>query len=167
MNDRSAPLLLILLTAVPLQAAPKVPVVERTLAGKVVAVTDGDTVRVLVDGRELRVRLEGIDAPESKQAYGQRSKQALSELVFGKHVRLDVTGKDRYGRTLGLLYVDDEPVNVRMILEGMAWHYAYFNAEPTFAAAEKQAREARAGLWSDPDPVPPWEFRRQKPVKSR
>ena len=133
----------------------------QSICCKVVGVTDGDTVRVLIDSREVRVRLEGIDAPESKQPYGTQSKTALSELVFGKDVRLVVSGKDRYGRTLGTLFVGEQNVNLQMVRDGMAWHYKRFNHDETMAGAEREAREGRKGLWQDASPIAPWEWRRR------
>ncbi|WP_437186216.1 thermonuclease family protein [Planctomicrobium sp. SH668] len=143
-------------------AAGKIPTIERVDQGKVVAVTDGDTVKVLIDGSEVRGRLEGIDAPEGKQAFGAKAKQHLSDLAFGKTVKLHVTGKDRYGRILGKLFVDGGDVNLQMIQAGMAWHYEYYNSEEWYAAAQVEAREAKTGLWSDPTSLPPWEFRKRK-----
>lgn len=145
-------------------AAGKIPVVQQTDTVKVVGVTDGDTVRVLRGTETIKVRLEGIDAPEAKQAFGNRSKQYLSDQVFGKEARLDTTGQDRYGRTLGKLYLGETDINLKMIEAGMAWHYDYFNAEESYAAAQREAKEAQRGLWSDAEQVTPWEFRKQKKV---
>lgn len=143
-------------------AQSKIPTIERIETGKVTAVTDGDTVRVLIGKTELRVRLEGIDAPESKQAFGTRSKQHLSELVFGKEIDVHVTGTDRYGRALARLRLDGIDINLRMIRDGFAWHYAVYNAEPAYADAQTEAKVAKRGLWADESPVPPWEFRKKK-----
>lgn len=142
-------------------AQAKIPTVQRVETGKVTSVTDGDTVRVLIDKMELRVRLEGIDAPESKQAFGTRSKQHLSELVFRKTVDLHVTGKDHYGRTLAKLFVGGSEVNLRILRDGFAWHYVQYNTEPAYSNAESAARAGKLGLWSDQSAVPPWEFRRK------
>lgn len=142
--------------------AGKIPVVERIETGKVVSVTDGDTVRVLIGQEQIRIRLEGIDAPEQKQAFGQRSKERLLELVAGKTVQLHVTGQDRYGRTLGKLMINGVDINELMILEGLAWHYERYNSEQHYAEAQLIARRAKSGLWSENDPVPPWEFRKRK-----
>ena len=88
------------------------------LVGKVVGVSDGDTITVLVDKKPIKIRLEGIDAPEAKQSFGNRSKQALSDLVFGKEVRVKKTGEDRYGRSLGLDSTDGIDINAKMIQDG-------------------------------------------------
>ena len=137
------------------------------LVGKVVGVSDGDTITVLVDKKPLKIRLEGIDAPEAKQSFGNRSKQALSDLVFGKQVRVKKTGEDRYGRSLGLVSRDGIDINAKMIQDGWAWHYKKYNHDSKLADLELHARSARRGLWTEPNPLAPWDFRdRQKPKKS-
>lgn len=131
---------------------------------KVIAITDGDTVRVIDSGKgEIRVRLDGIDAPERKQPFSDKSKQALSEKVFGKTVELEDKGKDRYGRTIGILMVDGRNINREMVAEGWAWWYRkYAPGNTELEQAETAAREKRLGLWADPMPVPPWDFRAKK-----
>ncbi len=130
---------------------------------QVVGVTDGDTITAIVDGRQIKVRLNGIDAPEKKQAFGNVSKQALSGLVFGKRVSIVDLGKDRYGRTIGEVFTPDgQQVEVAMVRLGFAWHYVKYAPRNTdLAGAELVARKARRGLWSDAAPVPPWEFRKR------
>ena len=133
------------------------------LVGKVVGVHDGDTITLLVNGRrQYKVRLEGIDAPELRQDFGTRAKQALSKQCFGKSVRVKTQGQDRYGRTLGEVFVDGQSANLRLVKEGMAWHYKRYSDSTELAEAETQAREKKAGLWSDPTAIPPWEFRAKK-----
>ncbi len=158
----------ILLSAVPVRAE---------ILGRVVKVSDGDTLEV-VDAKNAvyRVRLLGIDAPERGQTFSDRSRRALSDLVFGKNVRVVTEGKDIYNRFLGHVYVSELWVNREMIRKGMAWHYKYFSKDPRLAHSEIYARNSRLGLWADPDPVAPWIFRwdtppeggpRQKPVFRR
>ena len=106
-----------------------------------------------------KIRLYGIDAPESHQAFGQKSKHHLSSLVFGKDVRVAYKSRDKYGRILGTVYVDGKDVNLEMIRAGLAWHYKRFDSTPAYAAAESEARQNRRGLWSDPNPIPPEQFR--------
>jgi endonuclease YncB( thermonuclease family) len=131
-----------------------------TLIGKTVGVTDGDTISVLdAEKRQHKVRLEGIDAPESAQPFGTQAKKALSEKVFGKEITVKETGKDKYGRTLGHVYVSKQHVNRELIEEGFAWHYKEYNRDPNFAAAENEARAAKRGLWRDGVPTPPWDYR--------
>lgn len=128
--------------------------------GQVVGVSDGDTITVLDSTKtQHKVRLEGIDAPESHQAWGERCKQELSRRVFLKQVRVLETGTDKYGRTLGHVYVGDLWVNRDLILAGFAWHYKEYNSEATLADAEVRARASKAGLWSSQNPVAPWLFR--------
>ncbi|MDO8990109.1 MAG: thermonuclease family protein [Sideroxyarcus sp.] len=137
-----------------------------TLQGRVVSIADGDTVTVL-DGSntQTKIRLMGIDAPEKKQAFGQRSKQHLSDLVFDKHVTVEYSKKDRYGRTVGKLLVEGLDANLEQVKAGMAWHYKQYQKEQTpsdrslYSESENRARAARIGLWADPDPTPPWGFR--------
>jgi len=142
-------------------AAP--PKVLEELKGKVVAVTDGDTLKVLVNKETITVRLEGIDAPESKQSFGNKSKEALSEMVFGKTVTVKKTGTDKYKRTLGIVIVGDIDANAKMVENGWAWHFKKYNDEERLAKLEDAARKAKRGLWADEKPLAPWDYRaRQK-----
>ena len=130
--------------------------------GKVVKVADGDTITVLFDKTQHRIRLAGIDAPESKQAFGTRARQALADKVFGKEVKVVWKKRDKYKRILGNIYLDGRWVNKEMVAEGWAWHYRYFSSDRELAKAEAAAKEAKKGLWADADPIPPWEFRKMK-----
>jgi len=132
-----------------------------TFSGKVVAVTDGDTLGVLRDGKEVKVRLHGIDAPESGQAFGATAKQFASEKVFGKTVTVRVTDTDRYGRLVGeVSLVGGASLNEALVQSGLAWWYHQYGAkERKLAEAEIDARAARRGLWADANPTPPWAFR--------
>jgi micrococcal nuclease len=142
-------------------------IAAQTFTGRVVGVADGDTVTVLVEhagGRkeQVKVRLHGIDAPEAKQAFGSRSKESLSDLVAGKTVTVQQTDKDRYGRVVAVLLVAGKNVNIEQVRLGMAWWYRqYAKTDKQLEQAEAEARRAKRGLWVDPSPVPPWEFRRQ------
>ena len=136
-----------------------------TLSARVVGVHDGDTITVLTADKEsFRVRLVEIDAPESGQPYGARAKQALSALVFGENVLIDVQGSDRYGRTLGRVQHGDMDVNAEMIRTGYAWAYRAYLTDERFLALEEEARRDERGLWSLPasERVPPWEWRRKR-----
>lgn len=135
-----------------------------TLNGYVVGVSDGDTVKVLDASKtQHRIRLLGIDAPESKQAFGQKSKQYLSSLIFNKNVSITYKEKDQYGRILGTIFYENENINLKMVQAGLAWHYVYFAKDnKELAEAEAAARKEKLGLWVDPNPMPPWDFRRQK-----
>jgi micrococcal nuclease len=129
------------------------------LSGEVIRILDGDTLEVLVDQRPVRIRLTEIDAPEKKQAFGNRARQALSELVFRRVVVIREAGQDRYGRTLGTVLVDGRSANREMVRSGMAWAYRAYLIDKTLLDLETQAREARRGLWVDPNPIAPWEWR--------
>jgi endonuclease YncB( thermonuclease family) len=137
------------------------------IRGRVIGIADGDTITVLDAAKtQYRIRLQGIDAPESSQAFGSRSKQHLSDLVFDKEVSVEWEKRDRYGRILGKVLVGGRDACLAQVQTGMAWHYKYYQDEQSpedrrlYARAEQEARVARRGLWADPDPVPPWDFRR-------
>ena len=136
---------------------------DELLEGRVVKVADGDTITILdAANAQHKIRFHGIDAPEKSQAFGQKSKQHLSSLVFGKDVRVKYKSRDKYGRVLGTVYVDGKDVNLEMIRAGLAWHYKRYDKNPAYAAAENEARAARRGLWSEANPIPPEEFRHGK-----
>ncbi len=131
------------------------------LEGKVVAVLDGDTIEVLDGAKKLhRVRFDGIDAPERGQPFGNRAKSTLSDLVFGKNVRVDTEGPDKYDRTIGRVHVDGRDAGLAMLEAGVAWHYTKYDQSREYAIAEKSAKDAGRGLWADRNPVPPWEWRK-------
>ena len=140
--------------------------IESVWSGKVVKISDGDTATVFTsDFKEVKIRLNGIDTPESSQAFGTKAKDALGNLIFGKQVTVLDAGQDRYKRTLGFVRVDGVDVNAMMIRQGFAWHYKSFNSSPELAEFEQMAREAKIGLWAgvgDQSPVPPWEFRKKE-----
>lgn len=138
-------------------------VAKIVIPGKVVGIHDGDTITVLTPTKtEVRVRLYGIDAPETKQAFGSRAKQQLSTLVFGKEVQVQVIEKDRYGRTVGRVLIGSRNVNVEMVRLGFAWWYRHYaKKDVELAKAEAEAKNAKRGLWADKAPVPPWEFRKK------
>ncbi len=133
------------------------------LRGQVVAVADGDTLTVLDAGRrQHRIRLAEIDAPEKRQAFGQRAKQGLSEICYGKEAVIDVATQDRYGRSVGRVSCDGVDANLEMVRRGLAWAYRQYRPSARILQAEAAARQARVGLWRDANPAPPWEFRRGK-----
>ena len=154
---------LLLASALPFSSA-------ATISGQVVGVSDGDTVTVLDAAKnQHKIRLAGIDAPEKKQAFGMRSKQSLSDLVFDKQVTVETDKKDKYRREIGkILLSTGQDVNLEQVTRGFAWNYkAYEKEQPAndrklYDFAEKEARAGRRGLWADAEPVPPWEFRHKK-----
>jgi endonuclease YncB( thermonuclease family) len=139
------------------------------ITGYVVGVADGDTITVLdTDKVQHKIRLTGIDAPEKKQPFGNRSKQSLSDMVFNKTVTVETDKRDRYGRELGKVMDGSKDVNLEQVRAGMAWHYkAYERTQPiidrqAYADAENEAKAAKRGLWVDSEPTPPWEWRHPK-----
>lgn len=131
-------------------------------SGRVIAIVDGDTLDVLVNNRPVRVRLAQIDAPERSQAFGTRSRLALSALTFKQVATVRDTGLDRYGRQLGTVFVAEVNVNAEMVNQGMAWAYRQYAIDDALIKLEGQARAAHRGLWADPAPVEPWLYRQTK-----
>ena len=131
--------------------------------GRVVSISDGDTISVMHNSRAEKVRLNGIDCPERRQAFGYRAEQFTSRLAFGKEVNVQVKGKDRYGRTIGeVILPDGRNLNREIVKAGFGWwfrRYAPHNKD--LEKLEEEARQAKRGLWADHDPVPPWEWRRR------
>lgn len=133
----------------------------KVIKGKVIKVSDGDTITILTEEkRPVRIRLDKIDAPEKKQAFGYQSKKYLSSLIFMKDVIVKYKKIDRYGRVLGVVYYDGQDINLLMIKSGMAHHYRHFDKTPEYMLTEKEARENRVGLWQDENPIEPYQFRK-------
>ena len=144
----------------------------------VVGVADGDTVTVLdADKSQHKVRVAGIDAPEKAQPFGQRAKQRMSTLVFGKEVRLEGDKRDRYGRTVAKVWVSPPDcqrcpktldAGLAVLTSGLAWHYKKYQNEQSpedrerYAFSEDEARSKHAGLWAEANPAPPWEWRKSR-----
>jgi len=134
------------------------------LVGKVIKVADGDTLTILIGKEAHRVRLAGIDAPEKKQPFGNRSRQNLGELAYGKEARADCPKRDRYGRQVCKVFVGGQDVGLRPIYGGLAWWYWAYAHEQSpedrrqYELEESQAQLRRWGLWADPTPIPPWEW---------
>lgn len=140
-----------------------------TIEGRVVGVADGDTITVLdADKVQHKIRLAGIDAPEKKQPFGNRSKESLSELAYDKTVTVETDKRDKYGRQVGKVLVNGQDVNLVQVERGMAWFYRQYQREQSpsdrrlYEAAEDAAKADRRGLWRDADPMPPWDFRHNK-----
>lgn len=143
------------------------------IEGRVVAIQDGDTLTILDFFHvQHKVRLSGIDSPEKHQAFGNRAKESLSDCTFNKQVQIVGFKRDRYKRLLGTVKADGVDCNLRQIQMGMAWHYKKYQKEQpeaerlTYAEQESIASKRKIGLWSDPNPVPPWEYRRPATPKS-
>ena len=139
-----------------------------TLSGRCIAVADGDTITILTPAkRQVRVRLACVDCPEKRQPFGKQAKQFTSFLVFGRRVRVEVLDRDRYGRAVGWVYVqgpegNELSVNEELIKAGLAWVYRRYCRSQRLLALEREAKEARRGLWGDPHPMPPWMFRARR-----
>lgn len=124
-----------------------------TLTGKVVAISDGDTLTVLDDAKtQHKIRLAGIDAPEKGQAIGSKAREALGDKVFQQSIHIEVIDIDRYKREVGRIYPGERFVNREMVLDGLVWRYVQYDKPGEFTSAESDAREHRRGLWLDPDP---------------
>lgn len=128
-------------------------------AAQVIGIQDGDTLTLLVDRVPLRIRLADIDAPEKKQAFGQRAKQSLSDMCFGKSATYRTQAIDKYGRTVARVTCAGIDANRAQVEHGMAWVYAKYNKDSSLPSVQAGARSRRAGLWMDKNPIPPWEFR--------
>ncbi len=138
-----------------------------SLTGKVVKITDGDTLYVLdANYKDHKIRFAGIDAPERKQAYGLASRKHLASIVAGKRVAIEYQKQDRYGRIVGKVLVNGADACLEQVKAGFAWHYKKYQHEQSledqrlYADAENKARDERLGLWRENNPIPPWEHRR-------
>jgi micrococcal nuclease len=128
---------------------------------KVVVVHDGDSIRVLYADRQYRVRLQGIDTPELRQAFGPRSKKILADKILNREVTIKWDGeRDKYKRVLAQVGLGSRNINLEMVREGWAWHYEKYFPDNNFAKAQEDAKKDRIGLWISADPMPPWDFRR-------
>ena len=131
---------------------------------KVVSISDGDTFRGLTkDNEEIKFRIYGIDAPEKHQAFGNKSQQYLSSLIFGETVGIKVQSTDHFGRQVVWVYtLEKKDVAAEMLKAGMAWHFKKYDKSEEYASLEKNARFNNVGLWVDKNPIAPWEFRKKK-----
>jgi endonuclease YncB( thermonuclease family) len=143
-------------------------VYAKTIEGLVVGVADGDTITVLDQQKNTyKIRLQGIDAPEKKQAFGEKSKQSLHDLVHSKQVRIEYDKEDKYGRIVGKVTVVDVDVCLQQLVLGMAWHYKKYQNEQSvsdralYSETELKSKSLKLGLWTDDTPMPPWEFRKK------
>jgi micrococcal nuclease len=160
-----AAILIALLTAPAIAAEKPVVIPEgQVVTGRCVGVHDGDSMTLLVDTpegkRQSKIRMDAIDAPELGQPFSSRSKQTLSGMVFDRSCQVESLGPDKYGRTIGRVTVDGRDVNAAMLEAGMAWHYAKHDNRKAMADRHDAARKAGVGLWADPRPIPPWDWRK-------
>lgn len=133
-------------------------------SGRVVRLADGDTFTLLVAGnKQMKVRLHGIDAPERQQDFGNAARKKMQELTTGHTISIEVKDTDRYGRTVGIARREDGLViNEEMLRTGLAWHYKAYDKNQKWDRMEQEARNKKVGLWSQPNPTPPWEWRQSK-----
>lgn len=167
---RIGALLLVAVAAFGLNVVPTVRAQQaQRISGLVVAIADGDTLTLLDEGKhQHRIRVDGIDAPEKAQPFGDRSRQSLAALAHRREGKAECHKVDRYGRLVCKVFVDGVDVGLEQIRRGMAWHFRRYESEQTvadrsaYAAAEVQARQRQIGLWRDPDPIAPWDRRASK-----
>jgi endonuclease YncB( thermonuclease family) len=130
--------------------------------GKVVRIVDGDTIDVLKDGKQVKIRLVAIDCPEKDQPWGKGAKQFISLLVLNKTVAVQPVDEDRYGLIVAWVFFEEINLSKALLRAGLAWHYRPYSDDSLLTALEAEAREAKKGLWSDSFPVPPWVWRKWK-----
>ncbi|MCL6296267.1 thermonuclease family protein [Jejuia spongiicola] len=140
---------------------------EKTILGKVVAITDGDTFKLLTkDSTLIKVRVANIDCPERKQPFSAKAKQFTSDVIFSKNVKLEHLKKDRYGRFIcNVIYNDSLNLSHELIKQGLAWHYVKYSKDKHLQDLENEAKSNKIGLWQDKNVVPPWEWRENKKKK--
>lgn len=132
------------------------------IPGIVVKVYDGDTITLQNNSGIYKIRLAGIDAPESRQAYGNVSRNYLYNMVRDRFVYAEVHNKDRYGRYVAKIMLDNTDVNAEMLRAGLAWHYKQYNKDFEYARLEQEAKRSKRGLWMEKNPIPPWIYRKNK-----
>ena len=139
------------------------------LNGRAVGITDGDTFTLLInDNEQVKIRIDGIDAPEKKQDFGNRAKEYLSGMIWGQELTVNVTKKDRYGRSIGKVSTPTiKDVGLEMIKAGLAWQYRDYNKDESYAKAERLAREKKKGLWIYKNPTRPQDFRKDHRNKKK
>lgn len=138
------------------------PAIAETLIGQVVRVVDGDTIVLKDSQQEYKIRLIEIDAPESKQAYGSKSKRALSNKIAGQEVKVEYHSKDKYKRILGEIFLKSENINYWLVENGHAWQYLKYSDSKALAKAQENAQQRKLGLWADDNPMEPWVWRKLK-----
>jgi endonuclease YncB( thermonuclease family) len=140
---------------------------SKELKGKVVSIADGDTVIIVVadnstkSKKQYRIRLNDIDAPESKQAFGNKSKENLKNYIYQKDVVVKYESTDKYGRILGTIYYQGKDINLQQVKDGYAWVYRHYSKKQDYIKEEEKARQERKGLWADKNPINPYDFRRK------
>ncbi|WP_262733864.1 thermonuclease family protein [Gaetbulibacter sp. NE] len=140
----------------------------QTLTGRVVAITDGDTFKLLTkDSTLIRVRVANIDCPESKQPFSQRAKQFTSSAVFDKQVEIKIIKNDRYGRAIAYVLYNDKNLSEELLKAGLAWHFVKYSNDESLQSLEDKAKQDKIGLWIDSKAMAPWEWRSSKKKKKK
>lgn len=130
--------------------------------GRIIAIKDGDTQKVMYHGKERTIRLEHIDCPEKSQPFGKNAKQFASNLCFGKIAKVVSKGKmDRYKRLIAEVYIDGICVNKELVKNGLAWYFIKYSNDKEYAKLEIYARQNKLGLWADTKPIAPWQWRKK------
>ncbi|NJK93968.1 MAG: thermonuclease family protein [Bacteroidales bacterium] len=127
--------------------------------GTIIHVTDGDTFVLQCEQGSIKIRMDGIDAPEKDQPFGSESTNFMKQYLYKKST-VKTNGVDRYGRTIGTLYVDGININLLSVQKGYSWHFKKYSSDPELSSAEVQAKKEKKGLWEDPDAIAPWEWRK-------
>lgn len=138
-------------------------IVFAQISGKVIGIKDGDTVVILLEGNiQKTLRLAEVDCPENSQPFGKNSKQFTSDQIFGKQINFIETDTDRYGRTIAKIYYDNKYLSAEIIKAGFGWWYYHYSNDKNLKMLEDEASKNKIGLWSDPNSIPPWEWRKIK-----
>lgn len=138
-------------------------IVFAQISGKVIGIKDGDTVVILLEGNiQKTLRLAEVDCPENSQPFGKNAKQFTSDQIFGKQINFIETDTDRYGRTIAKIYYDNKYLSAEIIKAGFGWWYYYYSNDKNLKMLEDEASKNKIGLWSDPNSIPPWEWRKIK-----
>ena len=138
-------------------------IVFAQISGKVIGIKDGDTVVILLEGNiQKTLRVAEVDSPENSQPFGKNAKQFTSDQIFGKQINFIETDTDRYGRTIAKIYYDNKYLSAEIIKSGFGWWYYHYSNDKNLEMLEDEASKNKIGLWSDPNSIPPWEWRKLK-----
>ena len=133
---------------------------------RVISVSDGDTITIMMNGEKQKIRLYGVDTPEMDQSFGTEAKQFLSDQILNRDVEIEVKDTDRYKRLVAIVYLNDKSMNELLLKEGWAWWYeAYAKKECKYKELQEEAQRRKRGMWRNKGNIPPWEFRRMKKKK--
>jgi endonuclease YncB( thermonuclease family) len=135
---------------------------QAQLIGKVISIADGDTFTMLVDQKNIRVRLHGIDCPEKSQDYEKVAKDHIASLIAGKMVEVRTKNIDRYRRQIGIVFIKGVNVNEALLKNGLAWHFKKYDKNAAWAELENKAKSQKLNIWSIASPTSPWEWRKNK-----